>query len=206
MSKNNDEFKELIEKMSTEELMKILVDKMRKEDLEMNNTEEKSETKQIKNALEEENLYSGYLKGFDEEYQTQMQDRIKKTPMLINILESMDSELHRPSKLYKIASKARERIEEDLSCEMSKNSKKLLEQLKYCDEVILFDAMRDAFIYGYAISIQMKEETEKKDKKRSKYFLSSLDNELYLFMISASLILFELRCFKGVGISVRPRR
>ena len=161
MSKNNDEFKELIEKMSTEELMKILVDKMRKEDLEMNNTEEKSETKQIKNALEEENLYSGYLKGFDEEYQTQMQDRIKKTPMLINILESMDSELHRPSKLYKIASKARERIEEDLSCEMSKNSKKLLEQLKYCDEVILFDAMRDAFIYGYAISIQMKEETEK---------------------------------------------
>ena len=37
----------------------------------------------------------------------------------------------------------------------------LLEQLKYCDEVILSDAMRDAFIYGYAISNEMKEETKK---------------------------------------------
>lgn len=165
----NKEFKKLIEKMSTQELMKILVDKMRKEDLEMNNTEEKNETKEIKNALKEETLYSGYLKGFDEEYQTQMQDRIKEAPMLINILENMNPELHMPSKLYKIASKVRERIEEDLISGMNEKSKKLLEQLKYCDEVILFDAMKDAFIYGYGISIQMKEEAEnymsKKDKE-----------------------------------------
>ena len=34
------------------------------------------------------------------------------------------------------------------------------------DEVILFDAMRDAFIYGYAISNEMKEETENYFRKK----------------------------------------
>lgn len=156
-----EEFKRIVEAMSTEELMKILVDKMRREDLEMNNTEEKSETKQIKNALEEETLYSGYLEGWDTEYGIQMQNRVKEAPILISILEDMNTEIHRPSKLYKIASTIRERIEEDLNSDMSDKSKRLLEQLKYCDEVILSDAMRDAFIYGYAISNEMKEETEK---------------------------------------------
>ena len=153
-----EEFKRIVEAMSTEELMKILVDKMRREEVEKENTDEKEEIKNIKNDLNEETLYSGYLEGFDKEYETQMQNRIKETPMLINILENINSETHRPSKLYKIASTIRERIEEDLNSDMSDKSKRLLEQLKYCDEVILSDAMRDAFIYGYAISNEMKEE------------------------------------------------
>lgn len=155
-----EEFKRIVETMSTEELMKILVDKMRREKVE-EDTDEKEEIKNIKNDLKEETLYSGYLEGWDTEYGTQMQNRAKEAPILISILEDMNTEIHRPSKLYKIASTIRERIEEDLNSDMSDKSKKLLEQLKYCDEVILSDAMRDAFIYGYAISNEMKEETEK---------------------------------------------
>lgn len=155
-----EEFKRIVEAMSTEELMKILVDKMRREEVEKEDMDEKEEIKNIKNDLKEENLYSGYLEGWDTEYGTQMQNRVKEAPILISILEDMNTEIHRPSKLYKIASTIRERVEEDLNSDMSDKSKKLLEQLKYCDEVILFDAMRDAFIYGYAISNEMKEETE----------------------------------------------
>ena len=155
-----EEFKRIVEAMSTEELMKILVDKMRREEVEKEDMDEKEEIKNIKNDLKEETLYSGYLEGWDTEYGIQMQNRIKEAPILISILEDMNTEIHRPSKLYKIASTIRERIEEDLNSDMSDKSKKLLEQLKYCDEVILFDAMRDAFIYGYAISNEMKEETE----------------------------------------------
>lgn len=161
MSKSNNEFKDLVEKMSTQELMKILVDKMKNEDLEKVDMKEKEEIKEIKEELEEENLYSGYLEGFDIEYGTQMQERIKEAPMLISILENMNAEIHIPSKLYKIANKVRERIEENLKSDMNDKSKKIFEQLKYCNEVILFDAMRDAFIYGYAISNEMKEETKK---------------------------------------------
>ena len=155
-----EEFKRIVEAMSTEELMKILVDKMKREEVEKD-TDEKEEIKNIKNDLKEENLYSGYLEGWDTEYGIQMQNRIKEAPILISILEDMNTEIHRPSKLYKIASTIRERIEEELNSDMSDKSKKLLEQLKYCDEVILSDAMRDAFIYGYAISNEMKEETKK---------------------------------------------
>lgn len=155
-----EEFKRIVEAMSTEELMKILVDKMRREEVEKEDMDEKEEIKNIKNDLKEENLYSGYLEGWDTEYGTQMQNRVKEAPILISILEDMNTEIHRPSKLYKIASTIRERVEEDLNSDMSDKSKKLLEQLKYCDEVILSDAMRDAFIYGYAISNEMKEETE----------------------------------------------
>ena len=155
-----EEFKRIVEAMSTEELMKILVDKMRREEVEKEDMDEKEEIKNIKNDLKEENLYSGYLEGWDTEYGIQMQNRIKEAPILISILEDMNTEIHRPSKLYKIASTIRERIEEDLISGMNEKSKKLLEQLKYCDEVILFDATRDAFIYGYAISNEMKEETE----------------------------------------------
>ncbi len=158
MSKSNKEFKDLINNMSTQELMKILVEKMKKED--MKGREDIKEIKEIKKELEEENLYSGYLEGFDKEYETQMQERIKEAPMLINILENMNAEIHIPSKLYKIANKVRERIEEDLKSDMNDKSKKIFEQLKYCNEVILFDAMRDAFIYGYAISNEIKEETK----------------------------------------------
>lgn len=155
-----EEFKRIVEDMSTEELMKILVDKMKREEVEKD-TDEKEEIKNIKNDLNEETLYSGYLEGWDTEYGIQMQNRIKEAPILISILEDMNTEIHRPSKLYKIASTIRERIEEDLNSDMSDKSKRLLEQLKYCDEVILSDAMRDAFIYGYAISNEMEEETEK---------------------------------------------
>ena len=161
-----EEFKRIVEAMSTEELMKILVDKMRREEVEKEDMDEKEEIKNIKNDLKEENLYSGYLEGWDTEYGTQMQNRVKEAPILISILEDMNTEIHRPSKLYKIASTIRERVEEDLNSDMSDKSKKLLEQLKYCDEVILFDAMRDAFIYGYAISNEMKEETEKYFSKK----------------------------------------
>lgn len=156
-----EEFKRIVEAMSTEELMKILVDKMKREEVEKEDVEEKEEIKNIKKDLNEETLYSGYLDGWDTEYGIQMQNRIKEAPILISILEDMNTEIHRPSKLYKIASTIRERVEEDLNADMSDKSKKLLEQLKYCDEVILFDAMRDAFIYGYAISNEMKEETKK---------------------------------------------
>lgn len=156
-----EEFKRIVEAMSTEELMKILVDKMKREEVEKEDVEEKEEIKNIKKDLNEETLYSGYLDGWDTEYGIQMQNRIKEAPILISILEDMNTEIHRPSKLYKIASTIRERVEKDLNADMSDKSKKLLEQLKYCDEVILFDAMRDAFIYGYAISNEMKEETKK---------------------------------------------
>ena len=47
--------------------------------------------------------------------------------------------------------------------------------------------------------------SKRKDKKRLKYFLSSLDKELYLFIILAFFKSWELIYFTGVGISVIPK-
>lgn len=158
-------YKDMVEKLNTEELMKILVEKM-KDETPLDEEEDK-QVKEVKQELKEENLYSGYLEGFDEEFETHTQMRVKQTPMLLKIFGEFSQEVYKPSKLYCVASTAKTRIREELTRNMNEDEKMLLNQLKLCEDRVLDDMLEQAFIYGYAVAVQMKDEaiTQYPDKK-----------------------------------------
>lgn len=102
-----------------------------------------------------------YLEGFDEEFQTHTKERIKETPLLINIFNEFIQSIYRPSKLYKLALKTKNDIYEEMNKTFTEEQKQLLEKWKYCEDRILDDKAEQAFIYGYAMCSQMKDEAIK---------------------------------------------
>lgn len=153
----NKEFKRIVEAMSTEDLMYIVLDKMKAE-IEQEEKEEKQEIKEVKKELKNDGLYSGYLKGFNEEFETHLKTRIKETPILLNLFRNMMQSMYKPTKLYKVAVTAKSRIEKDLTKNMSKEQKHLFEQYNFCEDIIQEDEQEQAFIFGYSLSQQLKEE------------------------------------------------
>ena len=165
----NEDFKKILDEMSYKELIKILSEKMKNE-IKIEKTEDNKNINLVKNELEkdENKFYSGFLEGFDKEFDTHMQLRMKQTPILISLFEEFAQDIYKPSKMYKVASTAREKIRGKLESNFSEEQKKLLEQFEFCEDRILGDMLEQAFIYGYAISTQMKEEAllqYKVDKK-----------------------------------------
>lgn len=102
--------------------------------------------------------YKNYLEGFDEEFETHTKVRIKETPLLIGIFNEFVEHIYRPSNMYWLAAKTKSMIKEDLLKTLNDEQKDLLEQLQLCEDRILDDMIEQAFIYGYAISVESREE------------------------------------------------
>lgn len=102
--------------------------------------------------------YKDYLKGFDEEFETHTQLRIRETPLLMRMFNEFVENIYKPSNMYWIAAKTKEMIKDDLLKTLNDEQKDLLEQLQLCEDRILDDMTEQAFIYGYAISVESREE------------------------------------------------
>ena len=102
--------------------------------------------------------YKNYLEGFDEAFETHTQDRIKETPLLMRMFNEFVEHIFKPSNMYWLAAKTKNRIKEDLSKTLTDEQKDMLEQLQLCEDRILDDMTEQAFIYGYSIAMQSREE------------------------------------------------
>lgn len=146
-----------LKKMETKELLKLLVEKMgydfSKEEIIGKPSEKYQEIK--------EDLYTGYLQGFDEEFETQTTKRIKETPLLINLFQEFIQEIYQPSELYNIVLETKIKISDELNKTLNKEQKHLVKQMEFCDDKIVDDIIEQAFIYGYAMSCQLREEAVK---------------------------------------------
>lgn len=103
--------------------------------------------------------YKNYLEGFDEEFETHTQDRFKETPLLMRMFNEFVEHIFKPSNIYWIAAKTKNMIKEDLQNTLDDREQDLLEQLQLCEDRILDDMTEQAFIYGYAIAMQSREES-----------------------------------------------
>lgn len=126
-------------------------------DLKKDNT--KTNKKEIESKRE--NKIKDYLEGFDEEFETNIKERIKETPLLINLFNDFVQQIYKPSKLYKLAIKTQNDIYEEMKKTFTEEQKQLLEQMKYCQDIILNDMLEQSFIYGYSMSCQLREEAIK---------------------------------------------
>ena len=92
---------------------------------------------------------------------THTKDRIKETPLLINLFNDFVQQIYKPSKLYKLAIKTQNDIYEEMKKTFTEEQKQLLEQWKFCEDRILDDMLEQSFIYGYSMSCQLREEAIK---------------------------------------------
>ena len=105
--------------------------------------------------------YKNYLEGFDEEFETHTKDRIKETPLLMEIFDKFVEHIFKPSNMYWVAAKTKNMIKDDLLKTLNDEQKDMLEQLQLCEDRILDDMTEQAFIYGYATAVQLRDEAIK---------------------------------------------
>ena len=70
-------------------------------------------------------------------------------------------EIYRPSEMYKLAAKTKNIINDELLKTLNEEQKDLLEQWQYCEDRILDDMVEQAFVYGYATAVELREEAIK---------------------------------------------
>lgn len=101
----------------------------------------------IEEMQKDENKYKDYLEGLDEEFETNCKNRIKETPLLLSLFQEFVQQIYRPSKLYKLAHKTKQIIDDELRNTLNKEQKNLLEQWQFCEDRILDDMIEQAFIF-----------------------------------------------------------
>lgn len=102
---------------------------------------------EIEKLQNDENKYNDYLEGLDEEFDTNCKNRIKETPLLLSLFQEFVQQIYRPSKLYKLAHKTKQIIDDELRNTLDKEQKNLLEQWQFCEDRILDDMIEQAFIF-----------------------------------------------------------
>ncbi len=115
----------------------------------------------IKEIKETKSTINDYLTDFDKILEEHTAKRLKETPMLINLFNEFIGNIYKPSNLYRQALKIKNDINEEMNLTFSKEQKKLLEQWQYCDDRMINDMIEQAFIYGYAMCSQLRNEAIK---------------------------------------------
>lgn len=86
-------------------------------------------------------------------------ERKKEMPVLMNILEQFSSEIYGESKVQKKAVDEKDKLRKEMKLNFEQN--KLFEQYDELENLILDDMVESAFIYGFAISEELKDEVKR---------------------------------------------
>lgn len=116
-------------------------------------------SKKIQQLEQADNRYEELLKEFDKEYQTDLSNTIKNTPILKSIFDDFIQSIYVQSKIYKLSQKGKDILKEEIKNLCTLNQQELIKQYLYYENKISDDYIYQAFIYGYALSLQIKNET-----------------------------------------------
>ena len=125
---------------------------------------EKDNAKITKEEIEEKRKVNvkDYLEGFDKEFDTYTQEKIKEIPLIINLYQEFLQEVYQPSKRYLLALKIKNEINEDIEKTSTEEQQELMKQFKECQDIILNDMTEEAFVYGYCMATELREEAIKR--------------------------------------------
>lgn len=161
MELNQEELNQEIQKQNLKQQIQVL-DRVKKTMYSRIDDYSKEQQELIKKLDDIEELkkanYKNYLEGFDEEFETHTKDRIKETPLLMEIFDKFVEHIFKPSNMYWVAAKTKNTIKEDLLKTLNDEQKDMLEQLQLCEDRILDDMIEQAYIYGYATAVQLRDE------------------------------------------------
>lgn len=103
-----------------------------------------------------------YLEGFDKEFETDVAEKINKIPLMVRLYKDFIQEIYQPSKRYKLALKIRNEINTDIEKTFTKEQKEIMKQFKECESIMIDDIVQEAFVFGFSMGYQLKEEATKK--------------------------------------------
>lgn len=125
---------------------------------------EKDNAKIPKEEIEEKRTVNvkDYLEGFDKEFETYTQEKIKEVPLLINLYQEFLQEVYQPSKRYLLALKIKNEINEDIEKTFTEEQQELMKQFKECQDIMINDMNEESFIYGYCMASELRGEAIKR--------------------------------------------
>lgn len=125
---------------------------------------EKNNAKIPKEEIKEKRIVNvkDYLEGFDKEFETYTQEKIKEVPLLINLYQEFLQEVYQPSKRYLLALKIKNEINEDIEKTFTEEQQELMKQFKECQDIMMNDMNEESFIYGYCMASELREEAIKR--------------------------------------------
>ena len=106
-----------------------------------------------------ENRLSQVLKEFDKKFQKRSSERLKNKTIIMNIFQQFLDEIYEADEIYKKATNTKEKIIEEFK--LDERQTQLMERLQDCQNTIEDDLIERAFIYGFMISDEIKEESKK---------------------------------------------
>lgn len=110
--------------------------------------------------------YKEYLRFFDEECNTNAEQLIKETPLLVALYEDFAQQLVQQSKISKLASEAQEKITEELQNILTRDEQKLLVEWQEKESIIYEEREKQLFVYGYIMSSLLRYESRNKHKHK----------------------------------------
>ncbi len=110
-----------------------------------------------------ENRIEEILKNFDEHFKTSMNDRIKNKSIIMRIFDEFLREIYEVDDAYKIALETKEQVVKEL--QLNEKQQELFEKWEECENEILDNRVERAFIYGFSISDEEREESKKEYEK-----------------------------------------
>lgn len=140
-----------IEEMSFKELVKLLSDKLKKE---------------YYSDKDIEGDFKRYLEDFDKQYNTYIKEKVKETPLLLNVFRKLIDEIFELNKFQMKILETQVKIEDKLLKNFNKEQMDLLEQLQKCGNRMTSELVEQAFIFGYATAVEFRDEAVKKYPKK----------------------------------------
>jgi len=101
-----------------------------------------------------------FIDSFDEDYETNIKERIKQKPLLCNLFEKFTEEIYAPTKFYNKTKSKMIELEEEIKKTYCNENKLLHEKWQFLQDRILDDMLQQAFVYGYCLANQLNKESE----------------------------------------------
>lgn len=111
--------------------------------------------------------FEEFINEFEKELETNSTYELD-TPVLTNLYENYIQNIFTTGSVYKTAVHLQGKIKEELKKSLSEEQQLLLDEIDYCNIEMNSDIAKKAFLYGYAMSAQMKDETIKIYSKEHK--------------------------------------
>lgn len=99
------------------------------------------------------------LKEFDETFQKRMSDRLMNKAIIMSIFHQFIDEIYKVDEIYKKATTTKEMLINEMK--LDNKQSELLEKIQDCQSAIEDDLIERAFIFGFAISDEIREESKK---------------------------------------------
>ena len=118
--------------------------------------------KRGENVKKIKNRFDKLFYKFDESFNIEEKVEEKNTPMLLEVFDRFAEEIYRPSINYKKNMYETIKIDKMLRSTLNSNQIKLLEERENLKNKMHIEENEQAFVYGFAMASQMREEAIKK--------------------------------------------